>query len=145
MFERYTEPARRALFFARFEATRLAAGQIETDHLLLGLLNPGTHTLYDVCERAGLTLEKARVVLHRNTTAAVPLTVEIPFTVECRRALEHAADEADAASSGAITPAHLLVGVLRDDTSRASQLLQAHGISLAVARRAAQPQAGAET
>jgi ATP-dependent Clp protease ATP-binding subunit ClpC len=37
MFERYTERARRVLFFARYEASQLDIS-IETEHLLLGLI-----------------------------------------------------------------------------------------------------------
>src|SRR5712691_9328392 len=38
MFERYTESARRALFFARYETSRLGATSIETEHIFLGLI-----------------------------------------------------------------------------------------------------------
>ena len=38
MFERYDEPARRVLFFSRYEATQLGSRSIETEHLLLGLI-----------------------------------------------------------------------------------------------------------
>lgn len=38
MFERYTEEARRAIFFARYEAGCRGAGYIEPEHLLLGIL-----------------------------------------------------------------------------------------------------------
>jgi hypothetical protein len=38
MFERYTELARRTLFFARYEATQLGGTSIEPEHVLLGLL-----------------------------------------------------------------------------------------------------------
>src|SRR5688572_19522110 len=41
MFERYDENARRALFFARFEASQLGSRSIEPEHLLLGLLRLG--------------------------------------------------------------------------------------------------------
>ena len=37
MFERYTEKARRTIFFARYEASAFGSLQIETEHLLLGL------------------------------------------------------------------------------------------------------------
>src|SRR5438876_905028 len=36
MFERYTERARRVIFFARYEASQLGSNSIETEHLLLG-------------------------------------------------------------------------------------------------------------
>ena len=38
MFERYTEKARRAIFFARYEASQYGSPCIESEHLLLGLL-----------------------------------------------------------------------------------------------------------
>jgi len=37
MFERYTEKARRTIFFARYEASQFGCTHIETEHLLLGL------------------------------------------------------------------------------------------------------------
>jgi ATP-dependent Clp protease ATP-binding subunit ClpA len=38
MFERYTEKARRVIFFARYEASQFGSPFIETEHVLLGLL-----------------------------------------------------------------------------------------------------------
>jgi ATP-dependent Clp protease ATP-binding subunit ClpC len=38
MFERYTEKARRTIFFARYEASHFGSLYIETEYLLLGLL-----------------------------------------------------------------------------------------------------------
>src|SRR5690242_4130859 len=38
MFERYTEKARRAIFFARYEASQFGSPYIESEHLLMGLL-----------------------------------------------------------------------------------------------------------
>ncbi|PYS55657.1 MAG: hypothetical protein DMF76_25720, partial [Acidobacteria bacterium] len=37
MFERYTEIARRTIFFARYEASQFGASTIAPEHLLLGL------------------------------------------------------------------------------------------------------------
>ena len=44
MFERYNEPARRVIFFARYEASHFGSRTIETEHLLLGVLRKGTRT-----------------------------------------------------------------------------------------------------
>jgi ATP-dependent Clp protease ATP-binding subunit ClpA len=38
MFERYTEKARRVIFFARYEASQFGSPFIETEHILLGVL-----------------------------------------------------------------------------------------------------------
>jgi ATP-dependent Clp protease ATP-binding subunit ClpC len=37
MFEKWTEKARRAIFFARYDALQLGGKSIEPEHLLLGL------------------------------------------------------------------------------------------------------------
>ena len=38
MFDKYTETARRVIFFARYEASRFGSQHIDTEHLLLGVL-----------------------------------------------------------------------------------------------------------
>src|SRR5204863_8052825 len=38
MFERYTEKARRTIFFGRYEASQFGSPYIESEHLLLGVL-----------------------------------------------------------------------------------------------------------
>src|SRR5881397_1641271 len=38
VFERYTEKARRVIFFARYEASQYGSPYIETEHLLLGIM-----------------------------------------------------------------------------------------------------------
>jgi hypothetical protein len=43
MFERYTEMARRVIFFARYEATEFGSPSIESEFLLLGLLREDQH------------------------------------------------------------------------------------------------------
>jgi ATP-dependent Clp protease ATP-binding subunit ClpC len=89
MFERYTESARRALFFARFEASQLGHASIETVHLLLGVsrerkgvsgkLFALAHATYD-----GL-LAKVQAGPEKISTS-----VEIPFSAESKRVLDHA-------------------------------------------------------
>jgi len=38
MFERYTETARRVIFYSRYMANQVGSPEIETEHLLSGLL-----------------------------------------------------------------------------------------------------------
>jgi len=45
MFERYTEKARRAVFFAPYEASQFGSEYIETEHLLLGTLRGDKETV----------------------------------------------------------------------------------------------------
>jgi ATP-dependent Clp protease ATP-binding subunit ClpC len=45
MFEKYTEKARRVIFFARYEASQFGQPYIEAEHLLLGLLTRHSRTV----------------------------------------------------------------------------------------------------
>jgi ATP-dependent Clp protease ATP-binding subunit ClpC len=133
MFERYDEPARRTLFFARFEASRLGIHSIETEHVLLGLMRePRGHA-----GRLLLTLPLAdvRAELEATRTAEkIETSVEIPFSAETKRVLQHACDEADGLAHHHITPDHLLLGLLREPASRAATALARHGMELEAAR-----------
>jgi len=46
MFERYTEKARRTIYFARHEASKFGSPYIETEHLLLGLMQEDKTLIY---------------------------------------------------------------------------------------------------
>src|SRR6187549_873610 len=59
MFERYTERARRVLFFARYEASQLGSISIETEHLLLGLIREGKGLTSRIFARSHLSLERS--------------------------------------------------------------------------------------
>ncbi len=60
MFERYTETARRVIFFARYEASQLGSPYIETEHLLLGILREETCFAAEMLSERGLTLTQVR-------------------------------------------------------------------------------------
>ena len=98
MFERYTERARRVLFFGRYEATQLGSTQIETDHLLLGLIREGKGLTSLIFARSHLSLESLRKEIEGRAVfrEKVPTSVEIPFSVGTKRILQQAAVESDA-------------------------------------------------
>lgn len=97
MFERYTERARRVLFFARYEASRLGSLSIESEHLLLGLIREGKGLGGRVFARSHLSLENIRKEIEGRTMfrEKVPTSVEIPFSEDCKRVLVFAAEEAE--------------------------------------------------
>lgn len=132
MFERFSDPARRVLFFARYEASQLGSGRIDTEHVLLGLLREDKGLTTRLFTDAGLGLEGVRdEVLGRMATGpATPASVEIPFSPAAARVLQHAAEEADRLSHDHIGTEHLLLGVLRDEGSAAAEVLGARGLRL---------------
>ena len=132
MFERYTERARRVLFFARYEASQLGSISIETEHLLLGLIREGKGLTSRIFARSHLSLENIRKEIEGRTVfrEKVSTSVEIPFSTETKRVLQHAAEEADRLLHNYIGTEHLLLGILREERSVAASILSEKGMRL---------------
>lgn len=132
MFERYTESARSALFFARYETTELGGEEIEPDHLLLGLLRGGSSISEWLFARANLTYDDARreIEARRGVRARHDTSIEIPFSSRTRRVLEYAAEEADRLAHTYIGTEHLLLGLLREEGPAAESPMQARRMRL---------------
>jgi len=137
MFERYTEHARRALFFARYEALQRGSPTIEVEHLLLGLLRE-PKALMGVLDRATASAAEIRqdieVVLR--AAARADASVEIPFAPATKQVLQLAAQEADTLGHLHVGSEHLLLGILRKDDSAAATVLIARGLPINSARDA---------
>jgi ATP-dependent Clp protease ATP-binding subunit ClpC len=136
MFERFTEAARRALFFARFETTELGGDAIEPEHMLLGLLRTDRGPLPGVFARANVSYRQvwAEIQSHRGERQQVAPHVEIPFSAQTKRLLQYTQEEANRADHQHIDAGHLLLGILRDERSFAAEILNRHGITLTQAR-----------
>jgi ATP-dependent Clp protease ATP-binding subunit ClpC len=129
MFERYTERARRTLFFARYEASELGQRSIEAEHLLLGLLREGKGLTFKILEKAQISYDAARSAM-LTTGERFPTSVEIPFSEATKRVLQLAASEADFMDHNYIGTEHLLLGILAEETSEAAAILTKHGLTL---------------
>src|SRR5512139_2812064 len=136
MFERYTERARRVLFFARYEASQLGSMSIETEHLLLGLIREGKGLTSRIFARSHLSLENIRKEIEGRTVfrEKVSTSVEIPFSAETKRVLSCAAEEADRLLHNYIGTEHLLLGILREERSVAASILMEKGMRLHTVR-----------
>jgi Clp amino terminal domain, pathogenicity island component len=129
MYERFTQGARRVVFFAAFEARQYGSPWIETEHLLLGLL------------REGRSLEKwfpgesnvepaIRGEIEKRITRREQIeeSRETPLSQESKKVLVLAADTADQLGHHDIDLEHLLIAILRVETSVAAQILIARGL-----------------
>jgi ATP-dependent Clp protease ATP-binding subunit ClpC len=136
MFERYTERARRVLFFARYEASQLGSASIETEHLLLGLIREGKGLTSRLFSRSHVSLDTIRKEIEGRSESRekVSTSVEIPFSAETKRSLQYAVEEADRLLHNYIGTEHLLLGILHEDRSLAATILVDKGMSLSVVR-----------
>jgi len=132
MFERYTEQARRVLFFARYEVSRLGASVIDTEHLLLGLARQSEGLIARILALSRVSLETLRGEVEARCVAGerVSASVEIPFTPGAQRVLRFAAEEADRLRHTHIGTEHLLLGLLREEGSVAASVLTGLGLRL---------------
>ena len=136
MFERYTERARRALFFARYAVSKLGGTAIETEHLLLGLIRARKGFTSGLFDRAQVDSEIFEMQLEeRMAVGEVSTAVEIPFSEDTKRILELAMAEADRLDHNFIGPEHLLLGILSAPKNGAAEILVANGINEVLVRR----------
>ncbi len=128
MFERYTEKARRAIFFARYEASQFGSPFIMLEHLLLGLLREDEV----LRKKLGTTRTEAvrqYIVDHSPTfEKSISTSVDLPLDLSCRNALNLAAEEADLLAHRVILPSHLVLGLLCTEQTVAAEALRAQGI-----------------
>ena len=136
MFERYTERARRVIFFARYEASQLGSSAIETEHLLLGLIREGKGLTSRLFSKSHLSMDQIRKEIEGRSPyrEKVSTSVEIPLSVESKRVLGHAAEEAERMLHNYIGTEHILLGLMREERSVAAAILAEKGMRLASVR-----------
>ena len=135
MFERYTEKARRTIFFGRYEASQFGSPYIESEHLLLGLLREDKSLAFTFL-RSHDTVESIRRQVEEQTVIRekVSTSVDLPLSNECKHILAYATEEADKLSHKFVGTGHLFLGVLREHDCFAAKLLGERGIALEMAR-----------
>jgi ATP-dependent Clp protease ATP-binding subunit ClpC len=135
MFERYTEKARRVIFFARYEASQYGQSYIETEHLLLGILRENK-ALTSRFLRSHRSVENIRDQVEAHTTIRekVSTSVDLPLSKESKRVLAFAAEEADRLGHRHVGAEHLLLGLLREENCFAAALLKERGVDLDAVR-----------
>src|SRR6201988_2826859 len=146
MFERYTEKARRVIFFARYEASQFGAPAIEPEHLLLGLMREDKTLTGRFFPRAQVSIESIRKEIEGRTLLREKITtsVELPLAPETKHVLAYAHEESDRLQHRHIGTEHLLLGLLREERSMAAEILYERGLRLNAVRDEIARQSGAD-
>jgi len=147
MFERYTEKARRVIFFARYEASQFGAPAIEPEHLLLGLMREDKTLTARFLARAQASLESIRKEIEGRAPLRekISTSVELPLAPETKRVLAYAHEESDRLQHRHIGTEHLLLGLLREERSLAAEILYERGLRLAAVREEVARATGSDT
>ncbi|HSW39310.1 MAG TPA: ATP-dependent Clp protease ATP-binding subunit, partial [Acidobacteriota bacterium] len=136
MFEKYTERARRVIFFARYEASQFGSPSIETEHLLLGLIREDKDLTARFLPRVNATIQDIRREIEGRAQnhEKVSTSIDLPFSEESKRVLNAAAEESARLMHKYIGTEHILLGILREDGSIAAEILREHGLRPAMIR-----------
>lgn len=136
MFERYTEGARRTIFFARYEAAQIGSAYIEPEHILLGLLHEDSALFRRLLPDVRYESIHKEVIAHSRLEGGkkpAP-SVDLPLSNESKRVLAFGAEEAGRLAHQHIGTEHLLLGLLREEKQAAAKLLQDRGARLSKLR-----------
>jgi ATP-dependent Clp protease ATP-binding subunit ClpC len=144
LFPRFTEKAKRTIFFARYFALR-ESKTVEAEHLLLGVIQadedlvnrllpgqfqarpaPRAEEMAQLKASLSERITKLLQQLGRPTTANENLsrTGDSPLSSECRRVLDHARTEADRLRHPKIDTGHFLLAFLREEVTPATAILR---------------------
>jgi ATP-dependent Clp protease ATP-binding subunit ClpC len=132
VFEKFNEKARRALFFARYEASKLGSRVIESEHVLLGILREGEETVTELFRRFHVKPDEIRREIEgeRVFVERISSTAELPLSEESKKVLAYAAHEAESMLHTAVGSEHLLVGILRVEGCLAMRVLTQQGFDV---------------
>lgn len=131
MWQRFTERARKVIFYAQEEAGRLGHTRVGPEHLLLGLVRESDSVAERILHRLGLSLHKIRHELERQMPKAVTApSKDFQLTPGAKRVIDLAYDEARQLLNNYIGTEHLLLGVIREGNGLGSKVLVALGADL---------------
>ena len=95
MWVRFTERARRVVFFAQEEAGRLGENYVSTEHLLLGIVREHDTVAARILETLGVTLEAIRIEIERQARQGEGRTsAEMQLTPKAKVVIDYAYEEA---------------------------------------------------
>ncbi len=136
MFERYTEKARRVIFFARYEASQFGSHAIEAEHILLGLLREDKQLTQRFFTNPRSAVESIRKEIEGRFPPGdkISASVDLPLSSSAKGVLSMAADESDRLGHRYIGTEHLLLGILREEKSPAARILHERGLRLSRVR-----------
>jgi ATP-dependent Clp protease ATP-binding subunit ClpC len=136
MWQRFTERARKVVFFAQEEAQKFGEGYVSTEHLLLGLVRESDSVAARVLERLGVSLSRIRTEVEKQLPRgdARP-SQEMTLTPRAKRVIDLAYDEQRNLNNNYIGTEHLLLGLIREGDGLAGRVLAKLGVELERARR----------
>src|SRR5437660_9435573 len=131
MWQRFTERARRVVFFAQEEAARLGENYVGTEHLLLGLIREMDSVAGRILAKMDLTAAEIRAQVEAQVTQGQGnLGQDMQLTPRAKRVIDLAYEEARQLNNNYIGTEHLLLGLIREGDGLAARVLVKLGADL---------------
>lgn len=139
MWQRFTERARRVVFFAQEEAARCGTSLVDTEHLLLGLTREHDSVAGQMFTRMGAPpgVVMAKVVPHLSQGDGT-VGQDMQLTPASKKAIDEAYEESLSKGDNYIGTEHLLAGLIREGEGLAARVLGELGVTLDRTREATQ-------
>lgn len=122
--ERFTQRARRVLSLAQEAAMSMDSASIDSDHLLLGLLNEADGAAAQILIATGLEAAKVAEIARQQSKARRRPAVQPDLSADVKRTLELAVNEARRLGHAYIGSEHLLLGLIRLQDGAALDILR---------------------
>jgi ATP-dependent Clp protease ATP-binding subunit ClpA len=126
--ERFTRRSRRVLSLAQEEAERMHSAEIDTGHLLIGLLREGDGIAGRVLTDLDLDVRRVQDLLE-NLVQPRADDAQLDLSAGTKKVLEFAVDEVRKLNSQEIDTEHLLLGIVRQTDGTAIEILKQLGVS----------------
>ncbi len=132
---RFSPEVNHILNYSRQEALRLSNNKITPTHLLLGILRLGRGFAVEVLQKLNADLQRLKVELERAARAeasALPFSAEeMTLDLAANRIMQLSVIESQIRQSDTINVEHILLAILKDDRTTASQTLVRQHITYA--------------
>ena len=131
MWQRFTERARRVVFFAQEEAGKLGESYVSTEHMLLGLVRENDNVAARILERMGVSLSRIKIEIEQQVQRGDGRQgQDMQLTPRAKRVIDLSYDEARQLSNEYIGTEHLLLGLVREEEGLAGRVLMKLGATL---------------
>lgn len=137
MWDKFTEKARKAIVAAQKKAMKFQSETVDTEHLLLGLIDEKESWASRILHQQGVNLLEVQRTLERILTPPnfkprmlEKASKELAFSPGSKKVLEHAFEEARLLGQNYIGTEHILLGLIKESDGFAAQVMREREVSL---------------
>lgn len=131
MWQRFSERARKTVFYAQEEAERFGERYVSTEHMLLGLLRDYDHRAARALVGLGISITELQTEVEKQLPRGESRpNQDMTLTPRAKRVIDLAYDEARRLNNNFIGTEHLLLGLRREADGLAGRALAQMGIEL---------------